>query len=383
MAGNPISGHTNANISVTTAANEDGLFDGSHIISPTLTNMVEGIHGNGIIMYHDTALDASDRNIPANLPGAVNYASATTFTVKGGHVILDGMIYQFAGGVGTYATYTLETSSASAAGSHSALTSGKEALVVVYACADNTSTVKNIYWEIGTATTVDTNNYPACSTSFLNSPTPTGGSALVNTQTLVLAVLRVVYASSSGDLELTITEVADKRVFKRPSPVYLSPVTTGDLDETEVIDSHTTLDAFHAGIGGGAFATSRFGGLWQSYGAQIASTTAPDINKDVLYYSGTHAARFTRSVFNRVLTTAVTSLVIKSTDANILILTARSGTCGVTTSGSFPAGYIVEILNQDTGDTATFEGATIAASGYGRFVCTVSHATNPTFVRLV
>jgi hypothetical protein len=101
-----------------------------------------------------------------------------------------------------------------------------------------------------------------------------------------------------------------------------------------------------------------------------------------LYYSGTHAARFTRSVFDRVLTTAATSLTITSADANILILTTRSGTCAITTSGAFPAGYIVEIKNQDTGDTATFAGETIAASGYGRFVCTVSHASTPTFVRL-
>mgnify|MGYP003652011072 CR=1 FL=1 len=59
MAGNPISGHTNANLGVTSpTTNVDGLNDGDHILSPTLTNIVEGIHGNGIIMYHDTALDA-------------------------------------------------------------------------------------------------------------------------------------------------------------------------------------------------------------------------------------------------------------------------------------------------------------------------------------
>ena len=138
-AGNPISGHTNKNLTITSAGlsagvtNEDGLFDGSHIISPTLTNMVEGIHGNGIIMYHDTALDAGDRNIPANLPGAVNYgADAQKFTVKGGHVVLDGIMYQFAGGVGTTTTYGLISTDASHAGG-AALSSGEEALVVVFA----------------------------------------------------------------------------------------------------------------------------------------------------------------------------------------------------------------------------------------------------------
>ena len=118
------------------------------------------------------------------------------------------------------------------------------------------------------------------------------------------------------------------------------------------------------------------------YGAQIGSTTAGDFNKNVLYFSATDAARYTRSVFDRVLTTAQTSLTINASSANILILATRSGTCAVSTSGAFPAGYVVEIKNQDTGDTATFAGATIAASGYGRFVCTVG-GNSPTFVRLI
>ena len=391
MAGNPISGHTNHNLTVTTATNVDGLGDGDHILSPTLTNMVEGIHGNGIIMYDDTSVGESDRNTPANLPGAVNYASGTTFTVKGGYVVLDGVMYQFAGGVGATTTYTLNTSSASAAGSHSALTSGKEALVVVYACADDTSTVKHIYWELGTDTPVGANAYPACSTSFLNTPTATGSSALANTQTLVLAVLRVVYASGGDDLKLAITEVNDKRVFIRPSPMYFSPVTTGDIAATAEVDSHTELDNFHSGEVGG-LTGSRFGAMWQSFGAQIASTTAGDNDKDVLYYSGTHAARFTRSVFDRVLTSTATSIDLTSTDANILVLTP-GGTFAVTTSGPFPAGYVIEIKNTHGSNTGTFAltNSTTSAigdtadsdGGYAKFVCTVSHATNPTFVRLV
>ena len=390
MAGNPISGHTNHNLTVSTATNVDGLGDGDHILSPTLTNMVEGIHGNGIIMYDDTSVGEGDRNTPANLPGAVNYASATTFTVKGGYVVLDGIAYAFAGGVGATTTYTLETSSASAAGTTAPLASGKEALVVVYACADDTTTVKHIYWEIGTATTIATNNYPACSTSFLNTPTPTGGSALANTQTLVLAVLRVVYASSSGNLELAITEVNDKRVFIRPTPLYFSPVTTGDIAATAAVDTHTELDNFHSGEVGGLTA-SRFGAMWQSFGAQIASTVAGDNAKDVLYYSGVHAARFTRSVFDRVLTSTATSIDLTSADANILVLTP-GGTFAVTTSGPFPAGYIIEIQNLHASNTGTFaltnsttdaiDDSAHATNGYARYVCITSHASDPTFVRI-
>ena len=389
--GNPVSGHTNHNLTVATATNVDGLGDGDHILSPTLTNMVEGIHGNGIIMYDDTSVGEGDRNTPANLPGAVNYASGTTFTVKGGYAVLDGIMYEFAGGVGATTTYTLNTSSASAAGSHTALTSGKEALVVVYVCADDDTSVKHIYWELGTATTVGANAYPACSTSFLNTPTATGSSALANTQTLVLAVLRVVFASGGDDLKLAITEVNDKRVFIRPSPMYFSPVTTGDIAATAEVDSHTELDNFHSGEVGG-FSASRFGAMWQSFGSQVDSTTAGDNDKDVLYYSGTHAARFTRSVFDRVLTSTATSIDLTSTDANILVLTP-GGTFAVTTSGPFPAGYVIEIKNTHGSNTGTFAltNSTTSAigdtadsdGGYAKFVCTVSHATNPTFVRLV
>jgi len=385
--GNPVSGHTNHNLTVATATNVDGLGDGDHILSPTLTNMVEGIHGNGVIMYDDTSGGEGDRNIPANIPGAVNYASGTTFTVKGGYAVLDGIMYQFAGGVGATTTYTLNTSSASAAGSPTALTSGKEALVVVYVSADNTSTVKNIYWELGTATTAGTNSYPATPTSFLNTPTATGSSALANTQTVVLAVLRVAFASGGDDLKLVITEVNDKRVFIRPSPMYFSPVTSGDVASTdELLD----LDAFHSGIGNGALGASRFGAMWQSFGAQVASTTAGDNDKDVLYYSGTHAARYTRSVFDRVLTSTATSIDLTSTDANILVLTP-GGTFAVKTSGAFPAGYVIEIKNTHGSNTGTFAltNSTTSAigdtadsdGGYAKFVCTVSHATNPTFVR--
>ena len=381
--GNPVSGHTNHNLTVATATNVDGLGDGDHILSPTLTNMVEGIHGNGVIMYDDTSGGEGDRNIPANIPGAVNYASGTTFTVKGGYAVLDGIMYQFAGGVGATTTYTLNTSSASAAGSPTALTSGKEALVVVYVSADNTSTVKNIYWELGTATTAGTNSYPATPTSFLNIPIATGTASenyLSNTQTVVLAVLRVVYASSSGNLELSITEVNDKRVFVRPSPVYFSPVTSGDVASTdELLD----LDAFHSGIGNGAFGTSRFGAMWQSFGAAVTGATVPDDNKDTLYYSGTHAARYTRSVFDRVLTsTTATSITLKSTDANILLLTPPSGNTSVTTSGSFPAGYIIEVRNLHATRTVTFvrsSSYTVNGGTLTRFICTTSHADTPVF----
>ncbi len=379
MTGNPLSGHTAANhASAMTGSGvfTDSLEDGEHITSPSLTNMLEGVHGNGIMLEEDTAGTASIRDNPEDLPGVCEQVT-NTYTVRiiGGHAVLDGALYKFAGGPGSSQDVAFTTGSAHKRATYSALSSGQEVLIVVYISSDTTN--QCITWEMGTPVTTASNTYPTTPSAFLSNPKSSG---LDVKQSVVLAVIRAVYSASGGDLKLSISESNDKRVFVRPTPLYLSPVTSGAVGATTAVDLHTELDTFNQDTAN--FTASRFGALWQSFGDQIGSTTAGDNDKDVLYYSGTHAARFTRSVFDRVLTTAATSLTITSADANILILTTRSGACAISTSGAFPAGYVVEIKNQDTGDTATFAGETIAASGYGRFVCTVSHASTPTFVRL-
>ena len=394
MTGNPLSGHTAANhASAMTGSGvfTDSLEDGEHITSPSLTNMLEGVHGNGIILEEDTAGTASIRDNPEDLPGVCEQDTNTySIRIVGGHAVLDGVLYKFAGGPGSSQLVELQTSSHHARqGSHtstsnySALSSGQEALIVVYV---STNTAEEcITWELGTPVATSSNTYPTTPSAFLSTPL----ASLDVKQSVVLAVLRVVYSASGGDLKLSISESNDKRVFVRPTPMYLSPVTSGAVGATTPVDIHTELDTFNQDTGN--FTASRFGALWQSFGSQIGSTTAGDSAKDVLYYSGTHAARFTRSVFDRVLTSTATSIDITSADANILVLTP-GGSFAVTTSGPFPAGYIIEIKNTHGSNTGTFAltnsttsaiGDTADADGgYARFVCTVSHATDPTFVRL-
>lgn len=383
MTGNPLSGHTNHNMTLSgTAQPVDGLADGDHITSPTLTNLLEGVHGNGIILEEDTAKGAGTRLQPENLPGICERTGNNTFTVAGGNVILDGLVYTFAGGFGNSTTYSI--TQATTEGSNTALTSGQEALVTVYLTADNT--VNHVKMEMGTAVTTGTNVYPTTPHAFLNNPSSTD-----NYHSVVLCILRVVYSGSGGDLNVNISEINDKRAFVRPTPLYFTPVVSGAVGATDAIDSHTDLDAFHTGGAGGNLTTTRLGCMWLGKGGQITSTTAGDNTKDVLYFSGTHAARYTRSVFDRVLTSTATSIDLTSADANILVLNP-GGTFTITTSGPFPAGYIIEIKNTHGSNTGTFAltnsttsaiGDTADADGgYGRFVCTVSHATDPTFVRL-
>jgi len=387
MTGNPLSGHTAANETSMSGSGvfTDSLKDGQHITSPSLTNMLEGVHGNGIILEEDTAAGDSDRNTPEDLPGVCEQVTNTyTVRIEGGHAVIDGVVYAFAGGPGSTQDVEFTTTSAHKRATYSALASGEEALIVVYVSTDTAN--QCITWELGSAVTTASNTYPTTPSAFLSNPKSSG---LDVTQSVVLAVIRVVYSASGGDLKLNISESNDKRIFIRPSPIYFTPVTTGAVAATTPVDTHAELDAFNGDTGN--FTASRLGGLWQSFGAQIASTTAGDNGKDVLYYSGTHAARFTRSVFDRVLTSTATSIDLTAADANILVLTP-SGTFTITTSGPFPAGYIIEIKNTHGSNTGTFAltnsttsaiGDTADADGgYGRFVCTVSHATDPTFVRL-
>ena len=387
MTGNPLSGHTAANQASMTGSGvfTDSLKDGQHITSPSLTNMLEGVHGNGIILEEDTAAGDAQRHTPEDLPGVCEQVTNTyTVRIEGGHAVIDGVVYAFAGGPGITQDVAFTTTSAHKRASYSALASGEEALIVVYVSTDTAN--QCITWEMGTAVTTASNTYPTTPSAFLSNPKSSG---LDVTQSVVLAVIRVVYSASGGDLKLNISESNDKRIFIRPSPIYFTPVTTGAVAATTPVDTHAELDAFNGDTGN--FTASRLGGLWQSFGAQITSTTAGDNGKDVLYYSGTHAARFTRYVFDRVLTSTATSIDLTAADANILVLTP-GGTFTITTSGPFPAGYIIEIKNTHGSNTGTFAltnsttsaiGDTADADGgYARFVCTVSHATDPTFVRL-
>ena len=380
--GNPLSGHTAANLT----SGSDGLRDGDHIISPSLTNLYEGVHGNGILLYEDTAYGDSDRNNPQNLPGAISVGAAVNLiTVKSFDAVLDGVLYNFGGGSDITVTLTSGSGDKLSGTSTTALANGKECLFIIVA------TPSGVKFSQTTVITTASGAYPSISSTPATYLTAGVGSGN-NRQTIVLGTMRATHTGGTevGDLKIqTASEFNDKRVFIRPSPIYFTPVTPGAVDATTAIVDHTELVAAHTSPSGNL---GKAGALWQSHGEQVASTTAGDNDKDVLYYSGTHAARFTRSVFDRVLTSTATSIDLKSTDANILVLTP-GGSFAVTTSGPFPAGYVIEIKNTHGSNTGTFALTNASTStigdtadpdgGYGRFVCTVSHATDPTFVRLI
>jgi hypothetical protein len=203
---NSLDGHTDG-------ANE-GLVDGSHIVSPSFTNLYELARGNGILLLEDAVADDSDRNTPANLPGAI----ATTG---------DAHIVQVRGGHG----------SSNLQGSTTALTSGQECIFVVYLCTDGNN--NSLRFEQGTPVTT-ASAFPTTPKAFLKDPL----SSLTSKQSFVIATIRATYngsAAAANDLNITISEINDKRGYIRPSPIYFAPLTG---DSSASVDSHTDLDYY-------------------------------------------------------------------------------------------------------------------------------------------
>ena len=68
----PNSAHTAANFTLA----QDGLRDGDVITSPSLTNLVEAVHGNGIIRLQDSAYGMTSRNDTATTGHNTHHAKA-------------------------------------------------------------------------------------------------------------------------------------------------------------------------------------------------------------------------------------------------------------------------------------------------------------------
>ena len=270
--GNPLSGHTTANYNTAYSANQgkgvDGLKDGDQILSASLTNMLEGIHDNGILLLDDTAIGGGNRLNPDNLSGAVSKGgSAHQISIKGGYVVLDGALYAFASGYNgaNPTTFTLNltnakpgtnTANESKIGTITALTANQECLFTVYLSSETDTDVKHIYFEQSTPITIAAGEYPSSPNVYLKSPS--GNSVK---QTVVIATIRAIHnnsADSNNDLNITITEINDKRIFLRPTPMYLSPVTKGAVG-SYTSDNSVTSALFLSYKEGATRKTMRFG----------------------------------------------------------------------------------------------------------------------------
>ena len=122
----------------------DNLADGDFLLSASLTNMLEGVHGNGILLLEDTHTGSSIRNTPASLSGAVSKVDAETIRIKGGLAVLDGLVVDFAGGYTSNAPATFDVVFDVSTYFSTALTSGQSCLFAIYVTTDNSTGVKRI-----------------------------------------------------------------------------------------------------------------------------------------------------------------------------------------------------------------------------------------------
>ena len=250
MVENVISGHTTT------------LTDGDYILSPSLTNLFEGIHGNGILMYEDTATGDSNRNAKATSPGFVSDNGTNSIVVRGGYAVLDGLIIPF-GNIAAGATHTITLQASTIEGGGTAMTTnGQSCLLVVYACSDTESPKYGIHIEQGS---IVSSGFPVTPEAFLSDTSGLNGSLnLASKQSTALAVVKCIFNAGAGGLKMEVTEVYDVRTFVKPSPIYFSPMTTGSLgNQTGTIDSTAALDGMHGGGDEvGELSSPNFGGMW-------------------------------------------------------------------------------------------------------------------------
>jgi len=331
MGENAKSGHTQA------------LTDGDYILSPSITNLFEGVHGNGILMYEDTATGDSNRNAKTTTPGLVTDNGTNSIIVRGGFAVLDGMIVPF-GNINSGATTTISLTSSTIEGGGTALTTaGQTCLLVVYVCSN--ANTNYIQIEQGSAVS---SGFPVTPESFLGDTSGlNGGLTLSSKQSTVLAVVKCQHNSSAGDLNLEVTEVFDMRTFIRPSPIYLSPMTSGSVgNQSNRMDSAADLDGMHGGgdeVGG--FSSSNFGALWQSYSFGTDGTDGDH----VLYFSGKQGgSRRTHRLGPNKISVLNTAQTVRFDGPNIFNATPASGDINITPSGTFPPSHMIIVNNAQT-----------------------------------
>jgi hypothetical protein len=407
---NPNSGHTAAN----QPSAQDGLRDGDIITSPSLTNLVEGVHGNGILRLQDGAYDMVGRNeVTGDAPGFITRTGANTITVQGGYAVMDGVMYSFGGGPGNDQVLTL--SGALAYCDSTPLGALQESLYVVYLCASSNAAHTQARIRIigGTPVSQTGNVYPPIPSTSLINPNTILGAGELNGHSVILGVLRCRHGGPAPDMA-DIIEVNDKRTFVQSSARYFAPLNRNvgvatpsnnqsiDRKKNSGVNTDAHLkslfnNADEDGDFGGTHGADRIdiSGLWVShqnwdtpavtppiaadsdYGLGIAGGIDPSATNtptDVLYYSGqansnqsldAGAGMYTvrlgsRGVDSGTITIAgvVAWPITSYGDSVFIINVAGGGTLNLVPTGTFPEGHIIDV--KCTGGTLQFNGNGVA-----------------------
>ncbi len=378
---NPKAGHTSAS---SMGSNSQGLRDGDGLMSPSLTNLYEGLHGNGIMRLGDGAKGDSLRNsIVANTPGFIEIGAAQgEIKVYGGHCILDGVMYEFAGGPGANETFIVGTTGAGANHSGdlpSVPASNSDVFVVVYLVGRSTPEAHLMY-EMGTPA-APSSGTPLIPSRFLSVPSITGNTD-ANHQTTVLGVLRYTMTGGAGSVTSSLSTsptIFDRRTYLRTSPMYLTPMTKGSIGNVDKANALTNPDSFFSSPENGDFGGSTFGAIWHSHTEDYSS------NKHGVLYAALPRNLNTTPVTNtyalgdrlEVITTTG-NVTFEFHQGNIWIVTTDAART-INPSGTFPVGHVVEVYHKAGAHTLHFDstvgghGSTpinvnIGVNEYGRFI---------------
>jgi hypothetical protein len=324
--------------------NINELQDGDHVLSPTLTNLYEGMHGNGILLTDDTAFAGSNRNNPANLGGAVaEGANPGVLTVKPFQAVLDGVLYDY--GAGSDITVTLSSSSGDILDGSSVtdLTSGKECLFIVVA------TPLGVKFTQSVIITTAVGSYPSVSGTaapYLDALEDSGAIALKNQQSTVIATIRATNSGGStyGAGIEALSEINDHRTFIRTTPMYLTTVTNNSAG-TSGVNDHETLRQIHGTGLYGDFGDA--GVLWQSLNSD---------GETMMYYSRKDSSnRHTHLLgpTNMNVSSPSTNQTFTFDSDQVFVLTATA-TITLNPSGTFPPGHSV-FVSVPSGSTVTFD----------------------------
>tara|TARA_R100001509_G_scaffold2253_1_gene1892 strand:+ start:96 stop:2363 length:2268 start_codon:yes stop_codon:yes gene_type:complete len=240
MATDNIAGHTAAQNTL----GEDGLRDGDSLSPTTLTNLIQGVHGNGILRYQDGAYGSSrNETNSGNQPGSMVRASASTLGVSGGFVVLDGALYEFANGVGD--GVLLDLNNPSHGSGALTLAANQEAIYTIYVAPSGG--VNKVAFEAGSPVDTTTGIYPSASNQYLIDYD--GTTTQDNMKTIVLAHVRVQYiGSGGGSNNLNIVEINDKRVFLQGSADYRIPLSTGTISSGSGVSVAEIADGGSEGV---------------------------------------------------------------------------------------------------------------------------------------
>jgi len=295
---------------------------------------------------------------------------------------LNGQLYEFAGGPGGDATLTLGTDNATDGTALNA--SGEQSIYVAYLTGQGGRAQVHVIG--GAPVKISTGLYPSIPSQYLVDYDT--GSALNNEQVVVLATLRCEYSSSGGDHKVNILEVNDKRHFIRNNPIYMFPLSSGNIvtDGTENsqidrgtdkgVQSATDLRGLFASPESGKFGTTAnsatlidAGALWMStgrsgaalgFGPEHGLDRANKSMKDELFFAAQeNAEKFvvSKRLFGKGVSAPASAIsssatyTLNSYGDEILILNPADGvtiTLRPQKSGSnylFPEGHTIEVSN--------------------------------------